>query len=116
MTEREIPDLSGLLSGLLKNPEALAALSSVLGGHMPNFPPHHEECKEPPPPPPRVPTCHGNESAKKNLLRALKPFLTPERQRAVDLIIMLQDTMELFRKDQNKKGDSYVCPSIPSSH
>ncbi len=113
MTQRDAPDLSGLLSGLLKNPEALAVLSSVLG-QAPLFPPQKEECKEPPPPPRHLPADTGN--ARKNLLLALKPFLTPERRRAVDLIIILQDTMETFRKDRDKKGEHYVCPSIPSAH
>ena len=116
MTERDMSDLSGLLSGLLKNPEALAALSSVLGGRIPSVLGHHEESKEPPLAPPRPAMPQKNEDAKKNLLRALKPFLTPERQRAVDLIIMLQDTLDLFRKDHDKKGDSHVCPSIPSPY
>ena len=111
MTQHDMPDLSGLLSGLLKNPEALAALGSVLGQSGAFTPPHHEERE---PPPRHQPKDKGNP--RKNLLLALKPFLSPERQRALDLILLLQDTMEMFRKEQGKKGDSYVCPSIPSSH
>lgn len=113
MTQHDMPELSGILSGLLKNPEALAALSSILG-QAPHFPPKSEDCREPPPPPRPHHKDRGNE--RKNLLLALKPFLSPERRRAVDLIIILQDTMETFRKDRDKKGEHYVCPSIPSTH
>ena len=106
-----MPDLSGLLSGLLKNPEALSMLSSLLGQMPPPKPPSHQE-KPPSLPANALTSSPKQENARKALLCALKPFLSPERQRAIDLVLMLQDTMELFRKDKEKKGEGYVYPSV----
>lgn len=119
------PDLSGLLSGLMANPGAMAALTSLLGnlqasgGGPPPPPPCREEeaecCPPPgrpgrddgrdcrrtppllPPTPPPPPPKPKEQDRRACLLAALRPYLSPERCETVDALLRILELMELFR-------------------
>ena len=85
------PPLAGIstgdgLAGLLNDPALLAKLPQILATVKPllswlsaptSAAPHQEEA------PKSIPVCRDN------LLLALKPFLSPERQRAVDTLLQV---------------------------
>ena len=101
-----LPDLSGILSRVTENPQAMSMLASLLGG-MGEKPPAE---KEPPkasheasvasdekpiilPSPPRK---GRKEEERRRLLIALKPFLSPERQRALDTLLPILEALSLL--------------------
>lgn len=117
------PDLSGLLSGLLSNPAALSALSSLLAGRMGNSAQGaggdcHDggrgDCREEcPKAPPLLPPTHGGDCAPTGhggpfdgrgqdkrgaLLCALRPYLSPERCDMMDSLLRILELLELLRK------------------
>ncbi len=92
-----MPDLSGILNLLSANPSILSSISSLLQGK--STPPACETCnieeKCPPPLPPALPKrCDSKEVA---LLNALKPFLSPEKCKTVDLVIKIAGILELVK-------------------
>lgn len=113
-----MPDLSGLVSGLLANPAALSSLASLLGGMRAS-----EGGGTPPPPKeegvreehtaeggevPALPVFselhggggggpHGGRRQQREcLIRALVPYLSPERRRAAEGACKLLEVLELF--------------------
>ena len=98
-----LPDLSGILARVTENPQAMSMLSSLLSGMG------EKSEKEPPPNKPEskereevrpafMPqhARHGKHEDKRRLLLALKPFLTPERQKALDMLLPLLEAISLF--------------------
>lgn len=113
------PDLSGLLSGLMANPGAMAAITSLLSNLPSNGAPpppcreEKQECCPPPdrperedgrdcrraPPllPPTPPPPPKQPDRRACLLAALRPYLSPERCETVDALLRILELMELFR-------------------
>ncbi|MBQ5800299.1 MAG: hypothetical protein IIW20_00285 [Clostridia bacterium] len=116
-----LPDLSAMLSGILSNPQALSAISSLLGSI--NKP--QAEAKEAFIPTPKsaslpeenmakdIPAISGGASApayalpfpihpsndkRKTLLLALKPFLSKSKCDTVDLFIRMLDLISLIER------------------
>lgn len=114
--ESGMPDLSGLLSGLMSNPQALSLLSSLLGQMQtqptPPPPPSSpacayslpQHCPTPCPPPPCEKKREDCEDKRRKLLLALKPFLSHERQEAVDRILMVEEALTLFYRNKGQGG------------
>lgn len=75
--------LAPLFEAVKNNPGLLAGVSSLLS------PPPGERPDPPPPPPPR-----GRESDRRRLLRALSPYLSPERRRVLDTVLPLLEAWE----------------------
>lgn len=102
MSEGGLPDLSGILARVTENPQAMSMLSSLLGGmgeKSPKEPPPDEKApaeKEEAKPVflPKPPKSKHEE--KRRLLLALKPFLSPERQKALDMLLPLLEAISLF--------------------
>ena len=105
----ETPDLSGLLSGLLAQPQALAGLKNLVtglgsaGGDGTVAPPPAEEAGERADValpvaalPGRPPHGHGRHSERAALLSALSPYLSPPRRRALDGAVRILDILEIF--------------------
>ncbi len=104
-----MPDLSGILSKVMANPEALSMLSSLLGG-VPKPPSKEEHCEK------REECDRECECAvvlpekrckkdsireeRRRLLLALKPFLSKERCEAIDRIILITDTLSLLQTEK----------------
>lgn len=105
-TGKPLPDLSGMLSKIMANPDAVAMLSSLLGNQMPKAPQDEKSnektddetqaCSLP------VPKAKENPTREKRrrLLLALKPFLSPERCSAIDRILMITDAMSLLQSEK----------------
>ncbi|MBO7170006.1 MAG: hypothetical protein J6W28_02385 [Clostridia bacterium] len=96
--EPRAPDLSGILSQISSNPNAMAMLGSLLGNVSP--PVKHPEastdscaCKEILPP-----KASASFEDRKRLLLALKPFLSPERCQTVDMLLMILEAFSAFQK------------------
>ena len=100
------PDLSSIISRVTENPQALAMLSSLLGGGNREMHP-----KEEAPPQSNADPCEKNElpvcitkeekpnrrhEDKRRLLLALKPFLTHERRQALDTILIVWDALAML--------------------
>ena len=104
MEKDNMPDLSGILSKVMGNPEAMAMLSSLLGSQMPKI---KEEKKEEDAdikeaialPAPQIKEIPAREK-RKRLLLALKPFLSSERASAVDRILMITDALSLLQSEK----------------
>lgn len=108
-TATAAPDLSGLLGGILQNPELLTRAMETVGtlrqsGMLDQLMPllkqktePNEKFSAPPPEPPTpslsLPSSSPSESRRyadhKRLLEALRPYLGEERQRRVDQLIRL---------------------------
>ncbi len=104
-TSNTSPDLSGLLSKVMSNPNAMHMLSSLLGGTPGE---KHEEKQDVPPCECKteeklLPSCHKEPSLKekrRQLLLALKPFLSQERQQALDRILMISEALSLLQSEK----------------
>lgn len=99
-----MPDLSGMLSKVMANPDAVAMLSSLLGNQMPKM--KDEEKKEDAEekevialPAPRAKENSTREK-RRRLLLALKPFLSSERASAIDRILMITDALSLLQNEK----------------
>lgn len=104
------PELSGLLSGLLENPAAMAAITGLLGGMRGAAESEQKEapCEEAEKkdgavqaaaaPLPGTGRGAGRHSEREHLLRALAPYLSPPRRRALEGASKLIEVLELFRK------------------
>ena len=76
--------LAPLVERVKSNPNLLSGALSLLGSRG-----EAEEKRETPPPPP-----HGKESDRRRLLRALSPYLSPERQRVLTTVLPLLEAWE----------------------
>ena len=113
-----MPDLSGLVSGLLSNPGAVAALSSLLGNLSKNTgaPSVHQddgaeeqedavpastrerETVERPRPLPEPTPRPRHTDNRSRLLDALRPYLTRERRDMIDSILRILELLEILQK------------------
>lgn len=75
--------LAPLVETVKNNPGLLSGVSSLFS------PPSGERPDPPPPPQPR-----GRESDRRRLLRALSPYLSPERRRILDTVLPLLEAWE----------------------
>lgn len=76
-----VGSLAPLFETVKNNPGLLSGVSSL-------FSPPPSEKPDPPPPP------RGRESDRRRLLRALSPYLSPERRRVLDTILPLLEAWE----------------------
>ena len=83
-------DLSALVGTLAPLVERVKSNPGLLSGALSLLSPGEtEEKREMPPPPP-----HGKESDRRRLLRALSPYLSPERQRVLSTVLPLLEAWE----------------------
>lgn len=75
--------LAPLVERVKSNPNLLSGALSLLGSGG-----EAVEKREPPPPP------HPKESDRRRLLRALSPYLSPERQRVLSTVLPLLEAWE----------------------
>ena len=108
-----MPDLSGILSKVMAHPEALSMLSSLLGGGG-KPPPKEEHCEK------REECDRECECAvvlpekrckkdsireeRRRLLLALKPFLSKEKQSAVERMIRMLELTDVIRSVMTEGG------------
>ena len=92
-------DLSKALQKLSANPEMLSGLFSMLGAGMSkdteSEPPHEEDALPAVLPMPSVNT--PRKSNRKELLCALKPFLSTHRCENIDRILHMYDLLDLMK-------------------
>ena len=103
-----LPDLSAMISKVMANPEAIAMLTSLLGGQAPKktatedcHEDQGEACQEArilPAPPPKA----SVREERKQLLLALKPFLSKDRCEAIDRILLITDTLSLLQTEKKR--------------
>ena len=101
----QMPDISQMLSKIMANPQATAMLSSLLGGMKPQKEHPQDECKEnydakeqtilPP-----KPSEDSVREKRKQLLLALKPYLSAERCQAIDRILMITEALSLLQTEK----------------
>ena len=107
----QMPDLSQMLSRVMANPEAMAMLSSLLGKTVQKEHKREEECcpcldKEKgkheeiaPLPIPSCPSeCKGDR--RRNLLLALKPYLSAERCQTIDRILLITEALSVINPER----------------
>ncbi len=110
MEQNTSPDLSKLLSSVMSNPGAMNMLSSLLGGmsgdkkeEKATLSRQNEKCEEKHLPPPcalpQDKELTANEK-RRQLLLALKPFLSPERRQALDRILMISEALALLQSEK----------------
>lgn len=98
-----LPDLSGILSRVAENPQAMSMLGSLLGGmsakpaSAPEEPPKETSAEQEkqvfmPLPPPKG----GKQEERRRLLLAIKPFLSPERRRALETLLPVLEALALL--------------------
>ncbi len=103
-----LPDLSTILSRVTENPQAMNMLSSLLGGAGSAEKPPKEESEVPA----KESIADAKESVpaisamkprgsrrgedKRRLLLALKPFLSPGRQSALDTLLLVLEATSLL--------------------
>ena len=98
-------NFSDILSRVTENPQAMAMLSSLLGGSMPFSP---KEAEAPPPKKeetvetvsvlakPHIPHKDEKAEQRRRLLVALKPFLSKERGQALETLLVVLDAISLL--------------------
>ena len=111
-TDKQMPDLSGLIGTVLSNPAALGALASLLG-NLGSATPPAKEASAPPfktvdsgetattsalptysgfaPHPPRI-----EDARRQTLLSALRPYLRKEQCEMLDKLLGLYEVFSLF--------------------
>ena len=82
-------DLSALVGTLAPLVERVKSNPGLLSGALSLLSPGEAEEKREPPPPP-----HPKESDRRRLLRALSPYLSPERQRVLSTVLPLLEAWE----------------------
>ncbi len=100
----EMPDLSGLLTGLLSQPQALAGIKNLVsnlgaaGGSESAPDEGPKESTEAALPVAALPQAHGHgrHSERAALLAALSPYLSAPRRRALDGAVRILDILEIF--------------------
>ena len=96
------PDLSGILSRVTENPQAMSMLASLLGGATKKEEPREdprekEDCQVISSPMPSKP--HGKrDEDRRRLLLALKPFLSRERCQVLETLLLVLDAISLLPK------------------
>ena len=101
--DERTPDLSGIISQISSNPNALAMLGSLLGNMKPSIKPTDDSPKEDQMRELIVPRSNSSTfEDRKKLLMALKPFLSPERCQTVDMLLMILEALSVFQK--GKRG------------
>lgn len=99
------PDLSEILARVTENPQAMAMLSSLLGGNNTQSPhkesessptPMAEESKASVPAISSKPHKDGKAEQRRRLLIALKPFLSRERGQALETLLLVLDAISLL--------------------
>ena len=97
---RNTPDISRIISVLMENPELIEQISALAA---------EKNEEEPAPTPPEdekaeataasAPTATANiHSRREHLLSALKPYLSDERQRAIDSMMTFADILDAVRR------------------
>ena len=81
-------DLATLAGNLAPIFDAVKNNPGLLSGALSLLNPGAESRPEPPPPPP------GRESERRRLLRALSPYLSPERQKVLGTVLPLLEAWE----------------------
>ncbi len=102
-------DLSGILGGgdsaignamnaLLSRPDLIANIASELGlsGNAPPPEPPKNREEKPPEKPPEKPREVKGKSDRDKLLLALRPYLSRERQGAIDMMVSLSSVGSVF--------------------
>ena len=82
-------DLSALVGTLAPLVERVKSNPGLLSGALSLLSPGEAGEKREPPPPP-----HPKESDRRRLLRALSPYLSPERQRVLSTVLPLLEAWE----------------------
>ena len=108
MSGSSLPDLSTILSRVTENPQAMSMLSSLLGGMSQadqvekakkeeTDTKAEAESKESAPAMLAVkPRGNRKTEEKKRLLLALKPFLSPQRQAALETLVLVLEATSLL--------------------
>ena len=103
---KESPDLSRIISVIMENPEIVNQISSLLSGQDEKEEPTSanpvQAVSEEPNETPVVanPIEKISKSAKrKQLLTAMKPYLSEDRARAVDSMLSIADVLSMMRGD-----------------
>ena len=93
-----MPDLSGMIEKIAGNPAALNMLTALLG--------RAQESKSSAPAPPLRPEAkHAPKDERVALLLALKPFLSKEKQSAVERMIRMLELTSVIRSVMAEGGN-----------
>ena len=96
------PDISRIISVLMENPELIEQISALAA---------EKKEEEPTPAPPEEertetvsasakPEASSIHSRREQLLSALKPYLSDERQKAIDSMMTIADIFDMMREKQ----------------
>ena len=98
-TQGKTPDISRIISVIMENPDLIEQISSLVKEAPPDEPKEIEET-----PATEVEasalTSSGQDlrSRREHLLSALKPYLSDERQRAIDSMMTFADILDAVRR------------------
>lgn len=103
------PDLSKIIEAIMQNPELIATISSLMSKSEDNSPDVRAEsvvAEDTPEPTESIPTAAppvtggGARSHRRELLGALKPYLSENRRAAIDSMISISDVLSMMRRQE----------------
>ena len=92
------PDISRIISVLMENPELIDQISALVNEAPAEEPPNEPEQTAVAVEASTTPVYEGIHGRREHLLSALKPYLSEERQRAIDSMITFADILDAVRR------------------
>ena len=99
-TQGKAPDISRIISVLMENPELIEQISALVSETPKEEPKEVEEitAEEVASPVSATPIYQNIRGRREQLLSALKPYLSDERQRAIDSMMTFADILDAVRR------------------
>ena len=97
--EGKSPDISRIISVIMENPDLIEQISSLVKEAPPDEPKEVEETPVAEVEASALPSSGQDlRSRREHLLSALKPYLSDERQRAIDSMMTFADILDAVRR------------------
>ena len=98
-TQGKTPDISRIISVIMENPDLIEQISSLVKEAPPDEPKEIEETPAAEVEASALPSSGQDlRSRREHLLSALKPYLSDERQRAIDSMMTFADILDAVRR------------------
>ena len=94
---KSTPDISRIISVIMENPELIEQISA-LAAEKQEETPQKDEKPEEIVSTATIPTGAGIHNRREYLLAALKPYLSDERQKAIDSMMTFADILDAVRR------------------
>ena len=97
-TQGKTPDISRIISVLMENPEVIEQISSLIKESPEAAPEEVTDVPKAEVEASAVPASEDLRGRREHLLSALKPYLSGERQRAIDSMMTFADILAAVRR------------------